>query len=445
MKIKSRIALPSASLALSAMLAAAPVLAQTVTVTNLHPAGASQSVAYATTGTQQVGYATFDNSQQAAIWSGTLESFQDVNPDDASASVLNATSGEKQFGAAYSDIFARAAIFSGGKTYIPLHPTISGVTASVITSYAGNTRGGYVITVGGLRAAIWTGDTDQSYIPLHPTGAAASAIYAISSTKQGGIVNNGGTIHAALWSGGSQYADLNPNTEAPSRVEAMSETQQAGYATVGGAPHAAIWADTAGSFQDLNPTNVAASDSHIYATNGSLQAGTATIGGRGHAGIWLGKRDSFIDLHAFLPADYQISEARGVWTDGTTTYVAGSASKSDISHWEAMLWTVTSLEIPPPPTPVPGVTVTPKPAAPGIALRGKARLTTTRPKLAIKGSATGVVTRVTYRIGKKSGVATGTAGWKFLAKLKPGRNKITVTAHGPGGDSAPVNVAVTRK
>jgi hypothetical protein len=35
--------------------------------------------------------------------------------------------------------------------------------------------------------------------------------------------------------------------------------------------------------------------------------------------------------------------------------------------------------------------------------------------------------------------------WKITAALQPGKNKILIKAHGPGGDSAPVTVIVTRK
>ncbi len=88
----------------------------------------------------------------------------------------------------------------------------------------------------------------------------------------------------------------------------------------------------------------------------------------------------------------------------------------------------------------------PAPAVPTVKITGKKNLTTTKPKLTIKGKATGQVTSVTYRIGSKPAKkAKGTASWSIQAALKPGKNKLTVTAHGPGGDSAPARLTVIRK
>jgi hypothetical protein len=55
------------------------------------------------------------------------------------------------------------------------------------------------------------------------------------------------------------------------------------------------------------------------------------------------------------------------------------------------------------------------------------------------------VTSVTYKIGKRTRTAKGTASWTLTVPLKPGRNRITITAHGPDGDSAPTRLVVIRK
>lgn len=94
----------------------------------------------------------------------------------------------------------------------------------------------------------------------------------------------------------------------------------------------------------------------------------------------------------------------------------------------------------------PVIATKPAIAPPTVRIKGKKKVTTAKEKLTIKGSATGSVTSVTYRIGKKKAkAAKGLAAWKFKTALKPGKNKITITAHGPGGDSAPAKVTVTRK
>ena len=83
---------------------------------------------------------------------------------------------------------------------------------------------------------------------------------------------------------------------------------------------------------------------------------------------------------------------------------------------------------------------------PIVTITGAKKVTTTKAKLTIKGKADSPVTSVTYRIGSQSvNKATGTARWKFQASLRPRKNKITVTAHGPGGDSAPAKLTVIRK
>ncbi len=88
----------------------------------------------------------------------------------------------------------------------------------------------------------------------------------------------------------------------------------------------------------------------------------------------------------------------------------------------------------------------PAPSQPVVKISGAKKVTTPKAKLTIKGSATGEVTSVTYRIGSKPAkAAKGTGSWSIKVALKPGKNKITVTAHGPGGDSTPVKVTVTRK
>jgi DNA-binding beta-propeller fold protein YncE len=85
------------------------------------------------------------------------------------------------------------------------------------------------------------------------------------------------------------------------------------------------------------------------------------------------------------------------------------------------------------------------PPAPGLTVTGKKKLTVKAAKVVLKGTATGSVTSVTYTIGKKKGTASGTGAWKIIAALKPGKNKVIIVAHGPGGNSTAVTVVVKRK
>ncbi len=138
--------------------------------------------------------------------------------------------------------------------------------------------------------------------------------------------------------------------------------------------------------------------SELYATTGARQAGYASIGGKGHAGVWSGTAESFVDLQALLPATYTESYAQGIWSDGVTTLVVGGAYNTTTNHYEAVLWKQT----PAPPA-----------VKPVVKVSGAKKVITAKAKLTIKGKATGQVT--------------------------------SVTAHGPGGDSAPVKVTIIRK
>jgi sugar lactone lactonase YvrE len=83
--------------------------------------------------------------------------------------------------------------------------------------------------------------------------------------------------------------------------------------------------------------------------------------------------------------------------------------------------------------------------SPAVTIQTK-KSTTSSATFAIKGTATGQVTKVTYRVGKSGPFksAKGTAAWSFKAKLKSGKNLITVIAEGPGGTSASKTVTITR-
>jgi len=84
-------------------------------------------------------------------------------------------------------------------------------------------------------------------------------------------------------------------------------------------------------------------------------------------------------------------------------------------------------------------------AAPTLAISGKREIKTTRPKFVLHGSASGQVTSITAQLGRKVFTASGSTSWQLTIKLKPGRNILVVTAHGPGGDSASVKVTIIRR
>jgi hypothetical protein len=83
----------------------------------------------------------------------------------------------------------------------------------------------------------------------------------------------------------------------------------------------------------------------------------------------------------------------------------------------------------------------------GLTIAGRKKTVTDKASVAVRGLTTGTVTQVTYRVGKKGSfkVATGTANWKFKAKLKPGKNIVTVMALGLDGSSSSSHVTIIRR
>ncbi len=84
--------------------------------------------------------------------------------------------------------------------------------------------------------------------------------------------------------------------------------------------------------------------------------------------------------------------------------------------------------------------------SPSVTPKTKGRKTSAS-TFSIKGTASGPVTKVTYRVGNRGPFknAKGASSWSFKAKLKPGKNVITVIAEGPGGTSAAKKATITRK
>ena len=96
------------------------------TVTNLHPAGATSSSAWAASGNQQAGRASVDGVQHASLWSGTAASWVDLNPAGATESVAWAASGNQQAGRASVGGTWRASLWSGtAESWVDLHSLLS--------------------------------------------------------------------------------------------------------------------------------------------------------------------------------------------------------------------------------------------------------------------------------------------------------------------------------
>ncbi|MBE7504367.1 MAG: tandem-95 repeat protein [Verrucomicrobiales bacterium] len=309
----------------------------TVTATCLRPARSKQSSGGSVWGDQQVGVA----DGNAGIWSGTADSWVDLQPGGASASSANATNGRQQAGSA--DFGAlHAGIWSGtADSWVDLHPV--GARYSEARATTGSQQAGFACFDDGWHAGIWSG-TAASWVDLHPVGAWQSEIWGTDGSRQVGEVND----RAAIWSGSADaWVDLNPDGALYSVARAIGGGLQVGgaifetlvdwpgdpwYAEVW---RAGTWSGTADSWVDLHPAE--AWESWAVATTGRHQAGSATVT-RTHAGIWEGTGASWLDLHRSLQNVYLESWATGIWYEGNTILVIGGAVGNTAA--DAILWTL---------------------------------------------------------------------------------------------------------
>lgn len=190
-----------------------------------------------------------------------------------------------------------------------------------------------------------------------------------------------------------------------------------------------------GQIQDLGVLS-GGNESAAYAINNkSVIVGESNA----HAAIWTNRTIS--DLNQMIPLDFSIylTNAMGINDSGEIIcngFVNGQA--------HAFLL-------------VPGVT------PPALGVQGRLHRVNTRRHAMIQGITTnGPVKNVTFHVGRvmpghgtashSGGIkvehpryANGTSSWSLATALKPGRNYVTITAHGSYGDSRPITVEIIQK
>ncbi|MBX3359559.1 MAG: hypothetical protein KF745_14155 [Phycisphaeraceae bacterium] len=341
----------AAILSIALLAPAAP--AQQWTVTNLQPASASSSGAFGVSAAEQVGRARVGGvagALHASAWSGSALTWLDLHPalPAAISSTCYATNGAQQVGVVFLDTgLPHAGLWTGtAASWIDLNPAGATDSAAYAVSPTSEVpimqQAGFAIIAGVTRAGTWSGSA-ATWVDLHPAGAASSYVYATTGSQQSGYARIGNEDHACMWTGTPEsWVDLNPAGSTGSGISAASGNQQAGFATIGGVRRAGLWTGTAASWVDLHPIGggggEGATESQAYATNGVQQAGHATLGGNRHACVWSGSAATWVDLHAYLPATFRSSDARGIWTEGSTTYIAGFGYNTLTSRDEALLW-----------------------------------------------------------------------------------------------------------
>lgn len=324
-------------------------------VSYLHPAGALQSFGNGVSGVDQVGYIKAGANNHGALWTGSAASFVDMNPASAIASILNGTDGVRQAGEfspvptippSHSYMVNFAAIWSSTPaSMVNIQPSGGGYEpVSSAVAIEGDLQTGYYAytsepsTPG---AARWNGSA-ASYAGLATPGLTSRCGLGTDGSSIVGRAAGSGGFHATLWTfGPTAFVDLNPAGSTSSEAYDVEGNIQVGYADLNGGSHAAIWSGTAASVVDMNP--VGATTSVLRGADDSYQVGSATFpGSSSNAGIWSGTAGSFLNLHALLaPGAYSSSQANGVWTDGTTIKVVGTAFNTGLARSEAVLWTVT--------------------------------------------------------------------------------------------------------
>lgn len=320
------------------------------TVEILHYARWPQSGCFGANSGQQVGLAG-NYFFRAILWRGAGEPHVDLHNQSWYGSVALATDGTRQVGHRTIGVpgvqRVYATIWSGtAQSWVNLNPP--GNEISVAHGIAGDVQVGFVKPLSSQSftyAVLWR-NTAESMVWLHPPGTDHSEAFATDGNQHVGYVYDSYEHKAALWEGtGARYIRLHPLGYGSSEAHGVANGQQVGYAALDGSGHAALWYGSTASFVDLNPDSVDQNwGSRAYATNGSVQVGMAgswPAGVHVHAAAWRGSSESYVNLHQFLPSDYQgylvgaHSEARGIDAQGV---IVGWARHLPTNTNHAVIW-----------------------------------------------------------------------------------------------------------
>lgn len=326
-----------------------PVVAasQTITYVDLHPPGATQSVAYATSEFQQVGQI----DGRAAMWASTANSATFLGGPGSRAIDL---SGNRQVGeyryATKQGTFLEGGTWSGTPdSWIPLpHVDANNGFRTAAAAISGDLVVGWDYSFAG--SALFWNLVAGTVTDLRPPGVFGATAFNIHGNQQVGWIYLGlaQPFHAAVWNGTAEsFVNLHPPGARTSRANATSGGLQGGEALFGSQTHAVLWHGTAESVLDVHP--VGAEHSAIFDAAGEWQAGYASFAGQDHAGLWRGSAESFLDLHPVLdPLVYSSSRAWRMWTDGRIIKIAGLATHVATGYSHAILWTITLPDEQPP-------------------------------------------------------------------------------------------------
>lgn len=303
---------------------------------SLHPGVSGPSIALSTTLVWQVGQVTVGGVGHASLWSGSAAGWVDLHPGIASSSTAFDISGPQQVGQAIVGGESRASLWNlTSGSWVSLHPENAIFSIAYGTNSAQQV--GEAIIDNKVRASLWSGGAG-SWVDLSPPGATASTAYDIFGSQQVGRAEFGGDGRAGLWNGTpGSWVSLHPAGSPFSEALATTGARQVGHVTVGSRLHASLWAGTPESWVDLHPDG--ATESSAVSVSGNFQVGNARFGTRYRASFWNGTAESWEDLSLFLPpGSWRDTYAESVWSNGTTTYVAGYGRNLLTGNDEALLW-----------------------------------------------------------------------------------------------------------
>jgi len=233
--------------------------------------------------------------------------------------------------------------------------------------------------------------------------------------------------HAFLVSGGAMI-DLGTLGGRDSAANAINAAGQIGGSAATArdkATHAFLYAD--GVMTNLGPAGSDYSEASAISDSGQI-VGTFSTPLKSGAHAFLYAAGTFTDLNSLISrtSGWQLNAA-------TAVNAAGLIVGTGTLNQRAAAFLL---------TPIDGAT-----PVPTLAVAGGKTFTSTGPRLAIRGTSAGSALSVTYRVGAKGPFlrAHGVGRWLFTARLLPGKNVVTIVAHGPGGDSAPARIAIQRK
>jgi hypothetical protein len=265
---------------------------------------------------QQVG----DVDGFAALWNGTAASYVDLSPANSTSSYASATKNGVQVGSAYfTGVVSHAGLWTGSAaSWVDLNGALD-------ESFGTNTDGiqqvGWAKSGQNRFACLWTGSA-ASFVNLTPAGASDAWAYGVGDGQQVGGARINDVQSAGYWSGtAASWVSLGVTGSDHSSFDGFSR--------------AAMWNGTAASFVNLAPGSGYSSAYDVFEDH---QVGSAYVDGKMRASLWSGTAASWFDLSTFLPANYEDSNATGIWGDGTKLYISGFARNTVTNKDEAVMW-----------------------------------------------------------------------------------------------------------